>query len=169
MEFLKSDIFFIGIIVVNIILIIMVIISSLRIRRINENTREFMKKLGNGKDIRKDLEQYMDRVINLEAGISETNSYCKKIDNQLKGCIQKVGVVRYNAYRDSGSNLSFAVALLDENNDGVVFNGIYSREMSNIYAKPINNGSSSYKMTEEESEAVLRAIGNDGIQRMHKI
>ena len=165
MEFLNSDMFLICVVVINIILLIMVIISSVRIKKINDNSKEFMRKLGNGKDIREDLEQYMDRVINLEAGISETNSHCNQIDKQLKGCIQKVGVVRYNAYRDSGSNLSFAVALLDENNDGVVFNGIYSREMSNIYAKPVKNGESTYTCSEEEKEAIVKAIESNEIYK----
>ena len=73
-------------------------------------------------------------------------------------CIQKVGIVRYSAFKDTGSDLSFAVAMLDENNDGVVFNGIYSREMSNIYAKPVKNGVSEYTLSEEEKEAIRRAI-----------
>ena len=72
-------------------------------------------------------------------------------------CIQKVGIVRYNAYKDTGSDLSFTVALLDEKNDGIVFNGIYSREMSNIYAKPVIGGKSEYTLTEEEKNAILRA------------
>ena len=55
------------------------------------------------------------------------------------------------------------MALLDEKNNGVVLNGIYSREMSNIYAKPVENGSSSYKITDEEQEAIKRAIGSNGI------
>ena len=73
-------------------------------------------------------------------------------------CIQKVGIVRYNAFKDTGSDLSFALALLDENNDGVVLNGIYSREMSNIYAKPVKNGKSSYTISEEEQQAINDAI-----------
>ena len=48
--------------------------------------------------------------------------------------------------------------MLDENNDGVVFNGIYSREMSNIYAKPVKKGVSEYTLSEEEKEAIRRAI-----------
>ena len=48
--------------------------------------------------------------------------------------------------------------MLDEKNDGVVFNGIYSREMSNIYAKPVKNGVSEYTLSEEEKEAIRRAI-----------
>lgn len=59
--------------------------------------------------------------------------------------------------------MSFTLALLDENNNGVVLNGIYSREMSNIYAKPVNNGTSSYKITDEEGEAIKRAINSNGI------
>ena len=70
----------------------------------------------------------------------------------------KTGIVRYNAYNDAGNDLSFAVALLDDKNNGLVFNGIYSREMSNIYAKPIVGGKCKYNMTKEENEALNKAI-----------
>ena len=63
--------------------------------------------------------------------------FCKSLNSNMANCIQKVGIVRYSAFKDTGSDLSFTVALLDEENSGVVFNGIYSREMSNIYAKPV--------------------------------
>jgi len=53
--------------------------------------------------------------------------------------------------------------LLDENNNGVVLNGIYSRETSNIYAKPVINGGSTYKITEEETEAIKRAMNSSDI------
>ena len=69
-------------------------------------------------------------------------------------------MVRYNAFRDTGSDLSFTLALLDENNNGVVLNGIYSREMSNIYAKPIENGKSTYTLSDEEQKAIERAINS---------
>ena len=167
MDFLRTDTFLIIVLAINIILLFMVIISSIRIKNINKKTSEFMRKLGTGKDIREDLEKYMDRIVDLESGLSETNIHCKQIDKRLNSCVQKIGIVRYNAYKDSGSNLSFAVALLDEKNDGVVFNGIYSREMSNIYAKPISKGKSSYTMTEEETEAVLKAMNDSGIQRVN--
>ena len=160
LNFFKTDINIIILLSINTILFISIIISNARINKINRNTKEFMRKLGNGRDIKEDLSNYMERIIDIEKALSETNSYCKELDKQLKGCVQKVGIVRYNAYKDSGSNLSFAVALLDEKNNGVVFNGIYSREMSNTYAKPIEDGKSKYSMTEEENEAVLKAINN---------
>ena len=105
-----------------------------------------------GKDIGEDLNNYMERIIELEQALSETHSYCKQLENKMKDCIQKIGVVRYNAYNDAGNDLSFAAALLDEKNNGVVFNGIYSREMSNIYAKPIEEGKCKTKKVNEDEK-----------------
>ena len=62
--------------------------------------------------------------------------------------------------------MSFALALLDEKNNGVVLNGIYSREMSNIYAKPVENGKSKYTISEEENLAIEKAINGDGTIRV---
>ena len=91
----------------------------------------------------------------------EIIKYCKNLDKQINGCLQKVGIVRYSAFKDTGSDLSFALALLDEKNDGVILNGIYSREMSNIYAKPISNGKSEYTLSKEEEEAIYKAINTE--------
>ena len=167
LEFLRSDTFLIIIFALNIVLFLMVIISNMRIKRVKKNNEEFMRKLGNGRDISEDLNRYMDRIIDLESGLSETNIHCRQMDKKLQGCIQRVGIVRFSAYKDSGKDLSFAVALLDENNNGVVFNGLYSREMSSIYAKPIVDGKSNYSMTPEESQAILRAMADEGIQRLN--
>lgn len=126
--------------------------------KLKNKYNKFMKKIGNGKNIEEDLENYMYRVERVERQNAEIISYCKNLDDEVAKCIQKVGMVRYSAFKDTGSDLSFAVAMLDENNDGVVFNGIYSREMSNIYAKPVKNGVSEYTLSEEEKEAIRRAI-----------
>ena len=126
--------------------------------KLKNKYNKFMKKIGNGKNIEEDLENYMYRVERVERQNTEIISYCKNLDDEVAKCIQKVGMVRYSAFKDTGSDLSFAVAMLDENNDGVVFNGIYSREMSNIYAKPVKNGVSEYTLSEEEKEAIRRAI-----------
>lgn len=160
LDFFKSDISLIIIFFINIFLFILVIVSYARISKMNKNNKEFMQKLGTGKDIGEDLNNYMERIIELEQALSETHSYCKQLENKMKDCIQKIGVVRYNAYNDAGNDLSFAVVLLDEKNNGIVFNGIYSREMSNIYAKPIIDGKCEYNITKEENEALNKAIEN---------
>ena len=136
----------------------MVIISTRKVKKIEKNTTTFLKKLGDGKNIKEDLEQYLDRVKNLEIAVSENKIYSNQLDKKTDECIQKIGIVRYSAYKDSGNDLSFAVALLDNKNNGVVFNGIYSREMSNIYAKPISDGKSKYTITKEENQALVKAM-----------
>ena len=83
-----------------------------------------------------------------------------RIDALLKTAITRVGVVRFSAFQDMGSDLSYAVAMLDAHNDGVVFSSIFAREDSRSYVKPIENGHSSYTMTKEEGQALKNAIAS---------
>lgn len=140
LELLKTDNFLIALSVIVILLVIGLVIVIIKFNKISKKYTEFMKKLGNGKNIEEDLENYMYRVERVEKQNAEILNYIKNVDNDLNKCIQKIGIVRYNAFQDTGSDLSFALALLDEKNNGVVLNGIYSREMSNIYAKPVEMG-----------------------------
>lgn len=142
---------------------IYVLISNINI---NKKYKRFMKKLGNGKDIEEDLENYMYRVERVEKQNAEITTFCKNLDEDMAKCIQKIGIVRYSAFKDTGSDLSFALALLDEKNNGVVLNGIYSREISNIYAKSVNNGKSTYTLSEEESEAINKAVNSNSLYKI---
>ena len=166
LELLKTDNFLIALSVIVILLVIGLIIVIIKFNKISKKYTEFMKKLGNGKNIEEDLENYMYRVERVEKQNAEILNYIKNVDNDLNKCIQKIGIVRYNAFQDTGSDLSFALALLDEKNNGVVLNGIYSREMSNIYAKPVENGKSKYTISEEENLAIEKAINGDGTIRV---
>lgn len=139
---------------------ILYIINLVKLSKIRKEYKKFIEKVGEGTNIEEILEKHIDRINKTIAKNDELEKFCVKIDSDIKNCIQKVGIYRYNAYKDTGSDLSFTVALLNEKNDGVVLNGIYSREMSNIYAKPIDNGNSIYKLTEEETEALKRAINS---------
>ena len=154
--------------VLTIILLIAFVIVMIKMLGLNKKYKNFMKKLGNGKNLEEDLENYMYRVERVEKQNNEINNFMKALDKDLEKCIQKVGMVRYNAFKDTGSDLSFTLALLDENNDGVVLNGIYSREMSNIYAKPVENGKSKYTISEEEQEAIQKAMDSQEIYRVRE-
>jgi len=83
----------------------------------------------------------------------------KLLSNQINHCIQKVGVIRYKAFEDIGSDLSYSVAMLDNKNDGVVITSIFGRNMSTSYAKPISKGVSKYALSEEETYAINKALG----------
>lgn len=77
-----------------------------------------------------------------------------KIERNMQNCIQKVGIIRYNAFEGVGSDLSFVIALLDDNDNGVVINGIYARESSTTYAKLIEGGNSKNTLSAEEIQAI---------------
>ena len=77
---------------------------------------------------------------------------------RVAGAVQHVGVVRFDAFRDLGGLLSFAVALLDDRGNGLVFSSIYGRSESRTYAKPVIERSSSYELSPEEREAIRLAL-----------
>lgn len=167
-DLIKGDFFLLGWVIITIILFLMIIILMIKLSRLNKKYKKFLEKLGKGNNIEEDLETYMYRVEKVERQNAEISNYVKSLDEDLTKCIQKIGIVRYSAFKDTGSDLSFTLALLDEHNDGVVLNGIYSREMSNIYAKPVKNGESSYTMSDEEKLAVQKAINSDGNIRVDR-
>ena len=158
MEILKSDNVMIAIVVTLFILVLLVIYLLCKTRKINKRYETFISKIGNSDNIEEDLKKYMSRVERVEKQNSQLVRACDILDDNLKICIQKTGMVRYNAFSDTGSELSFALALLDRDNNGIVLNGIYSREMSNIYAKPVKEGVAQFKISEEEEEAIKRAV-----------
>ena len=166
MDIIKGDSFLLGWVIITIILVLLVITMMAKLSSLNKRYKKFLEKLGNGNNIEEDLETYMYRIEKVEKQNAEIANYVKTLDEDLTRCIQKVGIVRYNAFKDTGSDLSFTLALLDEHNDGVVLNGIYSREMSNIYAKPVENGKSSYTLSEEEKSAIDKAVNSKGVYRV---
>lgn len=137
-----------------IILLSVVIVEMLVILFIHKRYISFMKKLGNGNNLDELLKSYLAEVESIKKDNGEIKNYYTKLDSDIASCIQKVGLVRYNAFKDVGSDLSFAIALLDGNDNGVVLNGIYGSESSNIYAKPIKKKESSYQLSQEEEYAI---------------
>ena len=85
----------------------------------------------------------------------------QRISALLQRAITRVGVVRFRAFDDMGSDLSYAVALLDAENNGVILSSIFGREDSRSYVKPIQAGQSSYTLTEEEKQALHQAMGQN--------
>lgn len=166
LEFLKTDYYLLILSVITVVLFIGFLVLLISNKKLNNRYKRFMNKLGNGKNLEEDLENFMYKVDRVEKQNAEITNFCKNLDEDLSKCIQKVGIVRYSAFKDTGSDLSFAVALLDEKNSGVVFNGIYSREMSNIYAKPVENGNSKYTLSDEESQAIVKAMESNNLYKM---
>lgn len=161
LEFLRTDTFLLILLGGILLLLILYISNLIKLNKIKKNYSKFMERLGNGNNVDEMLRAYIYEVERVSNKNEEIVSYLEKINQNIAKCTQKIGIIRYNAFKDTGSDLSFALALLNEHNDGIVLNGIYARDMSNIYAKPIEEGQSRYALSEEEKEAIRRAISQE--------
>lgn len=82
-----------------------------------------------------------------------------RMQEQLTRCVQKVGMVRYDAFHGSGGKLSFSVALLDGHGNGLVLSVLHGRDGCYAYAKALRDGRPSHPLSEEEQQAVAQAMG----------
>lgn len=118
-----------------------------------------------GKKIENILFEHIGKIEIVHKHLDEIENRLDVFDNRLSFCIQKMGIIRYNAFDDTGSDLSYSIALLDKNNDGIIITGLYGRTETVSYAKPIKNGVSNYSLSVEELRALERAKANvlDGV------
>lgn len=157
-NFLNNSYITIILLLINIIIFILYFNSYIKLQKYKKNNELIMKKIGNGRDILELLNENNKKIEDVELINKEIKKYMEKLEEKTDGCMQKIGFIRYNAFKDTGSDLSFALAILNKNNTGIILNGIYSRETSNIYAKSIKNGKSEYRLSEEETIALNEAL-----------
>jgi hypothetical protein len=104
----------------------------------------------------------LGRIERIENAVRTLNQTDKRQQVLVDGSIRRVALLRYDAFEDVGGRLSFSCALLDEHGTGMVLTSINGRQETRVYAKPVANGISSYNLSEEEEEAIRRAMANDG-------
>ncbi|HDY72647.1 MAG TPA: DUF4446 family protein [bacterium] len=105
----------------------------------------------------KDLRQVISQFKNLKKDFKEMSIELNNLKKESKFSVQKVGVVRFNPFKNQGGNQSFSVALLDGNNDGIIITSFYNRNGNRIFGKPIKKGRSIYILSEEEKSAIEKA------------
>ncbi|PIR71882.1 MAG: hypothetical protein COU42_03305 [Candidatus Nealsonbacteria bacterium CG10_big_fil_rev_8_21_14_0_10_36_24] len=88
----------------------------------------------------------------------ELKKEVRKLSQESKFSVQKIGIIRYNPFSNVGSDQSFSIALLDSNNNGVVISSLFGRDGNRVYGKPIKNGKSEYSLSEEENKAIGIAL-----------
>ncbi|MGH4121435.1 MAG: DUF4446 family protein [Clostridium sp.] len=141
------------------ILIIIIITTYVSLNKLENKYRKLMRGVNN-KNLEDMIISYLDKI----DGVKEENVVMKQmyeeISGELKTCVQKTSTIRYRAFDDVGSDLSFSIALLDGNNNGVILTSIYGRNESTTYAKPIDKGISRYDLSEEENKVLKDAISS---------
>ena len=147
----------IGLAALSLISIIISIITLCKFKKIRKRVDELTR----GKDtesMEDIILNFFERIESLEAGENVTRSDLKDIKDNLKITYQKKGLVKYDAFREMSGDLSYSLALLDKENNGVLISSMYSREGCYTYAKDIVNGESKINLSEEEAEALKQAV-----------
>ncbi|MDW2800479.1 DUF4446 family protein [Clostridium boliviensis] len=148
----------IGLSVLTLILLIVVIICIIQIRKLYRRYDFFMR----GKDA-ETLEgiiiEQMEDITQLKAEDRANKDSLRNTNKNYRSAFQKFGLVKYNAFKGMGGNLSFAMALLDYTNSGFVLNSVHSREGCYIYIKEVERGETEVLLGSEEKDALERALG----------
>lgn len=98
-----------------------------------------------------------DRIAALAAQLADISRRLAGVEAQGPRAMQRVGVVRYNPFADTGSNQSFVLAILDARGDGFVLSSMHSRQQTRVFLKSVAAGKAETQLSEEESEAIRRA------------
>lgn len=150
----------IGMGVVIIGLLAICIVNTVKINKMNNNYKKFMagKK---GRDLEAVILERFDEIDKLKAANDEKTAQINEIFEALRLTYSKTGIIKYDAFNEMGGKLSFALALLDNRNNGFVINAMHSREGCYTYVKEIINGESYITLGDEEKKALDKAINHD--------
>ncbi|MCS7463105.1 DUF4446 family protein [Paenibacillus doosanensis] len=140
------------------VLLLFLILVIVLWSKLNKLRKQYMNMLNGGSDlnIEEALIRIQEQATVLEAEYEKSQQQIAGIMSRMKKMKSNVGVYRYNAFAQNGSDLSFSVAVLDDELDGVVLTGIHNREETYVYAKPVSQGQSEYVLSPEEKEAIHR-------------
>jgi hypothetical protein len=101
-----------------------------------------------------------DHVANVRATVDRlaaVEQLARRLEKAGYLSFQHLGVVRYNAFYDTGSDQSLAIALVDGRGNGVVLSSLHARDVTRVYAKPLQKWESTYQLTDEEKQAIALA------------
>lgn len=147
---------FIGLAAILFLLLIILIVQMIQFNRLKKKYNTFM----GGKEA-KTLEEKLDKIIEENKYIKdlseENKKDIKRIVKEKELCFNRVGIKKYDAFKQMGGNLSFSVCLLNERKDGYIINSVHSSEGCYTYIKEIKSGLCELELSNEEKEALTEA------------
>jgi hypothetical protein len=140
-----------GLCLVAMLMLVITQVSQLR-RRIDQLTGGV-----EGGDLEAILGEHLETVHQVGRDLDELTARMAFVESSARHHFSKVGLIRFNPFPDTGGNQSFALALLDESDDGVVISSLHSRTGTRIYGKSVTGGKADTSLSTEELEAVDEA------------
>lgn len=135
------------------ILMIITIAQTVRIRKLYKRYNKFMQGK-NAKSLEKEIEGIFEDNKFIKASSEKNRKDIMALYRKFEGAFQKIGIVKYDAFNQMGGQLSFSLALLDENDNGFVLNSVHSAEGCYSYTKEIKNGLCEISLGDEEKKAL---------------
>lgn len=148
---------FIILFLLQIVLIVLLVILSDKYKRLQKSYATFMKRK-NGKNLEKSIFKKFAELEEIADLVKSNEEKIQNIYKKMESHYQKVGIVKYDAFHEMGGNLSFALTMLDENDNGWIFNAMHSREGCYTYIKEVVKGESYIELSEEERQCLEKAI-----------
>jgi len=140
-----------------VILLIAVLVQSARLRRA---TRAYgaLVQGAEGGSLQHVLDQHIGQVRQVSSRLDDLHTMTEFLEQRTRGSLQHIGLVRFNPFEDTGSDQSFAIALLDDRRDGIVISSLHGRANTRVFAKPVENGTSRHTLSSEEADAIRIAV-----------
>jgi len=151
----------IGLTAFSLVLLISVITLFSKINRTDRRLQRFLGKGSDRHDMELMLTRFLEKTERIGNQYEDLIARIQGLEHQMSFCIQKSGVVRFNPFKDMGGELSFAMALLDNRDNGVIISAIYGRDCCYTYCKSINEGKASHTLSPEEERAMMLALGEN--------
>lgn len=149
----------IGILALCLILVIIVIVCLVQLSKTKKRINRFMKGT-KAATLESDIVSIKEGNEYLKRSTEQNRKDIRKIYNNLELTFQKVGIVKYDAFKEMGGKLSFSLALLNDKDDGFILNSVHSSDGCYSYTKEITAGACAIDLGEEEKEALEIAINS---------
>jgi hypothetical protein len=143
----------VGLAAIMLLLALWLLALQIRLNRATARYRQLTQGVEQG-NLEDALAHHAATLATVAERTDDINTRLGTVEKGLAGAVQRIGIVRFNPFNDTGGDQSFSIALLDARGDGLVLSSLFSRSDTRVFAKPIQAGGSKYTLSEEESRAI---------------
>lgn len=159
---ISADLLIIILFVLWIISFVILIVLLVKYNAVKASYNMFMKG-SDGESLEGQIGSLFNDIAVLKLSSEKNRNDIRKIVENLKDTYQRVGIVKYDAFKEMGGKLSFSIALLNDNRTGFILNSVHSSDGCYVYTKEIINGECAISLGEEEKKALMLALQDDSI------
>jgi hypothetical protein len=153
-----------GLALLVLLLALAVLLQGVRLGRATRRYREIVRdpQADGGRSLHDLLAGNASAVERASVRMAAIEAMHALVDERTRRSLQHIGMVRFNPFDDTGSDQSFAIALLDDGRDGVVISSLHGRANTRVFAKPVADGASPHHLSDEEAQAIRIAVEGTG-------